>query len=151
MQTFLPIAPKIIELGSTTMGDYSQTFKVLDYKRLGKQRVEVYQLLLAIRDNGSWSKHPICKMWRESPVELATYGTQCCAEWISRGYKDTLRDKIIDLAWQFACNESFAGVPWWMGDEDFHASHRSNLLRKNPQHYRAYWKDEPDDLPYVWY
>lgn len=42
-------------------------------------------------------------------------------------------------------------LPWWMGDEEFHQSHRSNLLRKMPEHYRQYWSDEPDDIPYVWY
>jgi hypothetical protein len=40
--------------------------------------------------------------------------------------------------------------PPWLGNEDFHRSHRSNLLRKYPEHYRQFWPDEPDNLPYFW-
>ena len=31
-----------------------------------------------------------------------------------------------------------------------HASHRSNLLRKDPEHYMQFGWTEPPDLPYVW-
>lgn len=41
-------------------------------------------------------------------------------------------------------------LPPWLGDEDFHRSHRSSLLRKDPEHYRPLFPDDPDDLPYVW-
>lgn len=40
--------------------------------------------------------------------------------------------------------------PWWLGDPGFHAGHRSNLLRKDPDHYSRFGWLEPDDLPYVW-
>jgi hypothetical protein len=39
--------------------------------------------------------------------------------------------------------------PWW-GDERLHASHRSNLLRKDPAHYGRFGWAEPPDLPYFW-
>jgi alpha-tubulin suppressor-like RCC1 family protein len=29
-------------------------------------------------------------------------------------------------------------------------SHRSNLIRKMPEHYGPIWPDVPDDLPYYW-
>jgi hypothetical protein len=41
-------------------------------------------------------------------------------------------------------------MPPWLGDEAFHAAHRSNLLRKAPEYYRSFWPEEPDDLEYVW-
>jgi hypothetical protein len=44
----------------------------------------------------------------------------------------------------------FGQYPPWLGDEAFHASHRSNLLRKNPEWYGQFGWTEPDDLPYVW-
>lgn len=31
-----------------------------------------------------------------------------------------------------------------------HASHRSNLLRKEPEYYTQFGWTEPPDLPYVW-
>lgn len=33
---------------------------------------------------------------------------------------------------------------------DFHASHRSNLLRKDPVWYSQFNWTEPNNLPYVW-
>lgn len=44
----------------------------------------------------------------------------------------------------------YASYPSWLGDEEFHRSHRSNLLRKNEQHYQQFWPDERNDLEYVW-
>ena len=41
-------------------------------------------------------------------------------------------------------------MPRWLGDEAFHLSHRSNLVRKDPEFYRLRFGDVPDDLPYVW-
>ena len=42
-------------------------------------------------------------------------------------------------------------MPWWLGFEPFHASHRSNLLRKDPEFYSLHnWKDDPKD-PYIWH
>ncbi len=41
-------------------------------------------------------------------------------------------------------------LPPWLGDEALHLSHRSALVRKDPDHYRPQFPDVPDDLPYVW-
>ena len=41
-------------------------------------------------------------------------------------------------------------MPPWLGNEALHASHRSNLLRKDPGFYGRYGWTEPADLPYVW-
>jgi hypothetical protein len=53
--------------------------------------------------------------------------------------------------------EELAGaglLPSWLGDEDLHRSHRSNLIAKDPGFYRHRFTErfgaEPDDLPYVW-
>ena len=40
--------------------------------------------------------------------------------------------------------------PPWLGNEKFHAAHRSNLLRKNPVWYDKFGWREPNNLPYVW-
>lgn len=133
MQTFLPYP------------SFSESARVLDRQRLGKQRVEVMQLLKALRDGGGWANHPATKMWRGHTRYLALYGLAICDEWISRGYKDTCRERI---AFEFSRH---CGVPpAWLGDPEFHASHRSNLLRKAPEHYSQFGWTEPDDLEYVW-
>lgn len=56
-----------------------------------------------------------------------------------RQYFSELRDTYPDT-----------GMPPWLGDSDFHASHRSNLLRKDPEYYGEFnWTESPD-LEYVW-
>lgn len=127
MNTFLPHA------------DFARSAACLDRARLGKQRVEVLQLL-----RGSRPHHPASKMWRGFEAALAVYGLYVCVEWQSRGYRDTCYDKIEAYA------SDVRPLPPWFGDETFHASHRSNLLRKFPEHYSQFGWSEPSTLPYVW-
>jgi hypothetical protein len=132
---------------------------VLDNKRLGKQRVEVLQLLQALvpGSESSWQKHPACKMWRGHEFYLVQYGIVICDRWISKGFKDTCKDKILKI-YEENKHNFFAGhhpsyhnyYPEWLGNPAFHASHRSNLLRKFPEHYSKFEWTEPDNLPYVW-
>lgn len=136
MQTFLPYP------------DYALTATVLDRQRLGKQRVEVLQILRAPQGNGGgWVNHPAVRMWRGHEGSLICYGLAICKEWVSRGYQDTCKSKIADFSNMFPCYES---APEWFGDPDFHRAHRSNLIRKAPAHYKTLWPDVPDDLPYIW-
>lgn len=135
MQTFLPYP------------DFAQSAKVLDRQRLGKQRVEVLQLLKALKTNGAWSNHPAALMWKGYEPALVLYGLTVCNEWIRRGYKDTCYGKIFEYYPQALCY----GIesPPWLGNKDFHDSHKSNLMRKNPEHYSQYFNITPD-LEYVW-
>ena len=41
-------------------------------------------------------------------------------------------------------------LPTWLFDSELQRSHRSALVRKDPDHYRPHFPDVPDDLPYVW-
>src|SRR5947209_15556009 len=41
-------------------------------------------------------------------------------------------------------------LPTWLGDGRIHLSHRSALVRKDPDFYRPVFGDVPDDLPYHW-
>lgn len=38
----------------------------------------------------------------------------------------------------------------WLGNEFFHESHQSNLLRKDYAYYSQFNWNVPDDLPYIW-
>ena len=41
-------------------------------------------------------------------------------------------------------------LPYWLGNEEFHSSHRANLLRKDSEYYSKHgWTEDPND-PYVW-
>lgn len=133
MQTFLPYS------------DFRKSAKVLDRLRLGKQRVETYQILLTLKNGGRWSNHPAVKMWHGYENSLIEYGMTMCDEWLRRGYRDTVRQKL----WNMYPWHQPAPKPWWLGNPEFHRSHRSNLLRKDENHYSKYWKG-PIDLPYFW-
>lgn len=130
MQTFIPY-PDLLDSAA-----------VLDYKRLGKQRVEVIQILNAILNGGGWSNHPATKMWKEYPSSLAYYGIIICNEWIKRGYKDSCKAKIEALQ-----NPIWIEPHWW--NSKIHLSHQSNLVRKFPEHYTKYF-DVPNNLVYYW-
>ena len=41
-------------------------------------------------------------------------------------------------------------LPPWLGDDAFHRSHQSALVRKDPSTYAPLFPEVPDDLPYVW-
>jgi hypothetical protein len=134
MQTFLPVP------------DFAETARILDDVRIGKQRVEAYQIIRTLDGvTKGWRHHPAVKMWRGHEACLLDYGLAICAEWENRGYADTVRDKLAVHR-----RESPAVAPRWLGDPGLHASHRSNLLRKDPDFYGRYGWSEPPDLPYVW-
>lgn len=130
MQTFLPYP------------DFESSARVLDRQRLGKQRVEVLQILNALNgESRGWTSHPATRMWRGYVPALVCYGLAICAEWRARGYVDNCAPKIA------AFSDSGPTPPPWLGDP---ASHRSNLLRKAPEHYGKFGWTEPHDLPYIW-
>ena len=140
MQTFLPLP------------SFSESARILDNKRLGKQRVECLQILNVLsgkskknkHGNIAWSNHPAVLMWKGYESCLAHYGMTICDEWKKRGFKDTCYDKIK----MFLIGPIF--YPTWIGNDSFHASHRSNLLRKNKSFYGVYGWTEPPTLPYIW-
>jgi len=133
---------------------------ILDVKRHGKQRVECKQILLALEgvynSSGAWINHPAVKMWRNYEAALAGYGYAICKTWIRKGYKDFLLDFFKEKQKYYLELHSTNGDYWrlkyppWFGNEDFHASHRSNLLRKNAEYYSKFRWSEPNDIPYVW-
>ena len=138
MQTFLPYP------------DFAQSAKCLDNKRLGKQRVECLQILKALSDPSyGWQNHPAVKMWEGYKRPLLEYGLAICAEWTKRYFQDTCAAKMIALVNNVDELTDKVG-PCWLGDSAFHASHRSNLLRKDPVWYGQFGWTEPHDLPYIW-
>ena len=146
MQTFLPFA------------DFNQSAKVLDRMRLGKQRVEGLQIYNALTGQSKgWVNHPATKMWRGYELALVEYTLIMCNEWRSRGYNDnvtaTLLGKLdfesVNLYLLALIGDRKYAMPHWLGDEAFHASHRSALMRKLPDFYNQYgWHDDMEE--YVW-
>lgn len=147
MQTFLPYA------------DFDGSARALDVRRLGKQRVEGIQVIRGLTVPGyGWRHHPAVRMWQGFAEALGRYAITCCEVWSELGFADTCAATIrADLAAagvsriRSQADLADAGaLPPWLGDETFHRSHQSSLLRKDPAFYGARFEGVPDDLPYVW-
>jgi hypothetical protein len=109
-------------------------------------------------------------MWKGHEYHLGLYllaGCDVLKERTGKEYSE-IREKIrAEMA-----KHRNTGPPPWLGNEDFHASHRSNLLRKvslaqqkavetkkdrdiqNARYQKEWYQQfnwtEPDNLPYVW-
>lgn len=132
MQTFLPYP------------DFTASARVLDNKRLGKQRLECKQLLKAIEHGGGWANHPATKMWRNYPDALRAYYNAILCEWVARGFYNTMQLESVPKKYK---------LPPWLGNTEFHRSHRSNLLRKDPRYYHMFsvgLSAVDNDLQYIW-
>lgn len=129
MQTFLPYP------------DFEKSAKVLDFRRLGKQRGEALTIIRAIEVGNGWSNHPATKMWKGYTQALKLYHDTIIKEWVDRGYENNM--ELYDV-------KSPIEFPPWLGDERLHRSHRSNLLRKDPEYYGRYGWKVPPDLDYFW-
>ena len=137
MQTFLPFP------------NFRQSAEVLDFRRLGKQRVEVLQILRALestKKDAGWINHPAVKMWEGYQYALSIYGLECCVAWENRGYnRGTTRDEIL---WRAKRYSGTGGIPhakpFWFGDDRFHSAHRRMLVWKMPDHYLVKFVDVPE-------
>ncbi|AMO61898.1 Uncharacterised protein [Mycolicibacterium phlei] len=148
MQTFLP-CPR-----------FDESARVLDTRRLGKQRVETIQVVRALTVPGyGWRHHPAAAMWAGYEEALVRYGLDICAQWTDLGHADTCAATMLaDLTAHTGIGqprsqndlEAAGELPPWLGDPAFHRSHQSSLVRKDPEHYRRFFPDVPDDLEYLW-
>jgi hypothetical protein len=148
MQTFLPYP------------DFLASARVLDPKRLGKQRVETLQVLRGlVLPTYGWRHHPAVKMWAGYEEALGRYALDVAEVWTGNGRADTtVATFLADLAaatgiTTIRSQQEMAAadeLPPWLGDEKFHESHRSALLRKDAGFYGPLFGAVPADLPYVW-
>ena len=138
MQIFLPYS------------DMLKSLSCLDNKRLGKQRVETYQIISAITKRPKldgtpykgWLNHPCTIMWKNYLPALKLYFNYSIYLWVNRGFNNTMKPEIIS-------NQDVI-IPPFIGNERFHSSHRANVLKKDQSFYSNYgWSENPQD-PYVW-
>ena len=137
MQTFLPYE------------SFEKSAQTLDWRRLGKQRVEGMQIINAItgktRKDGKpykvWINHPCSVMWRDYAPALKHYTNVFIQEWINRGYNNNMEMYEVKNM----------ELPYWIGDERVHSSHRANLLRKDKEYYSKFCWNENSESPYCWF
>ena len=140
MQTFLPYP------------SFTKSALSLDYRRLGKQRVEgrqILEILLGETDGGGWKNHPAVKMWRGYESALAEYVLCICDVWVNiHGYKDNQAKIVQKLMDKHHLHLPVA--PPWFGDPRLHLSHQSRLIQKDSYFYEDVFPDAPKNIPYWW-
>ena len=120
--------------------DHRRSAEFLDDRRLGRQRVEAKQVLLAIlrrrgvlRDGRrGWLNHPVVLMYDAGPYidDLVEYFYAVVEEWTRRGYKSNISlDDVESLL------REVEGIPGTPVTEDLAREYRRVLLLKEPCHY----------------
>ena len=146
MQTFLPNQ------------DFTKSAELLDWRRLGKQRVETLQILRALLwETEGWRNHPAALMWEGYEFQLSRYGLYMCREWKRRGYNPGVTQPQLRALYNVMKEDPTAyphAKPWWLGRKKFHQAHRRMLVWKAPNHYLGLFKDVlevPEVKPEYWW
>lgn len=132
------------------------SLQVLDDARLGKQRLEIYQIYQILTSDKP-ANHPAVRMVLD-PIDrerylgfVIYYHNECLNEWISRGKNNNMKK----LKYQRSDGSKITEIeyPWYMGWKEFHLTHQASLFRKHPYYYL---KKFPDLSPfflergYIW-
>jgi hypothetical protein len=124
-----------------TSDDLRECARSLDYRRLGKQRVEAYQIWRCLQGlTKGWRNHPAVKAWEGHRCALAMYTNVMIDEWIARGYNNTMQ-KLPHCK-----NPRF---PSWWGWEPMIKSHQASLNRKDSSFY-SFQVGDYKDHGYIW-
>jgi len=161
MQTFVPL-----------IESHADIARVLDRKRLNKQALEGWQILMVLleldpqgefRPAKGWKNHPAVKMWRGHEMALYTYIQAMVDEWIARGYKSTIGQKAEAtmrraLELNLLTDSSYSNPPWLRNLQSYKeiaSSHRTALLSKDYSWYSQFgWSEDqghrPETYEYIW-
>lgn len=120
--------------------NFTEIARILDWRRLSKQRVEARQILDGFLNpvKNGWKNHPASRMWTGHLPALAQYMNCMIKEWINRGYNNTM--KLSDLP-----DKNIVVYPSWLGTEKYHSAYRAILLAKNYEYYSKFgWREIPN-------
>lgn len=151
MQTFLPYP------------DFLKSAQVLDKKRCWKQVVEAKQIISILshleecpKDNVPWKNHPAVKMWENHIPELAIYFNSFLNISIDIHKINTKYDYYRPIFFYgkraFVHDSIILNFPFWLGNEDFHRSHRARLIEKDRDFYLPSFPNDErfNDGKYLW-
>ena len=130
---------------------FGRSASVMDSRTLSIQRYDAWRLLHLLTKGipEGMKVTPTILMWKNYPSWVACYGMATSLEWEARSNK---KSEITEM---FRHHLDVADVtdpyPPWLGDSVLHLSHRSNMIRLDPDHYMTLWPDLPEGLPLVFY
>lgn len=128
---------------------------ILHDEEVFRVRQHALFILGVLAGHNQHMKHsPVVTMWRGSELILVSYGVTMCREWRTRGNSDKLESQIYAYADEALSANIFTpdvngNMPWWLGNEGFHMSHRSNLMSLRPDFYSKLWSGVEPGLPLV--
>lgn len=125
---------------------FHKSLVLIDDARLSKQRQDVLRILRGIMGEEPW--HISHAGWEGYEYTLGVFGMSACSVWQNqRGHRDSIA---------FQLHEILEGVPHdlvqppWIGDLNFHRSHRSYLVRRMPEFYAEKFPNNPEGMPLLW-
>lgn len=119
----------------------SECAQSLDRLRLGKQRVEAYQIWRCLKGiKSGWRNHPAVLMWKGHECALAMYTNAMIDEWKFRGYRNNM---------EYLPHCKSPEFPWWWGWPPVRLSHQASLNRKDSEYYH-FPRTKYSDYGYVW-
>ena len=137
---------------------FVKSMEFLDTLTLDRQRIEAAMILEVLTEEDylphvkfvspfnrefiHWFKCPSVQMWKGYEEWLKLYIACAIGEFKFRGHSSNIATPKYDTSLQ--------DPPEWLGLEELHASHRSNLIRRLPSHYQKFWPSENEELPYYW-
>lgn len=161
MQSFVP-----------SVKSFTACAKLLDNRRLNKNALEGWQILMTLleldphgnhRVPKGWVNHPAVRMWRGHEGALTSYIVSMVMEWEKRGYKSTIALKALTTYAQAKqlgrITSDSHKLPAWMQDkklfDQIASSHRMALLNKDYEWYSQFgWSEDtgsrPDTYDYIW-
>lgn len=138
MQVFLPYP------------DFARSVSCLDPSRLGNQ---IYRECLTLV-RGGWPNHPASRMWQGYEYWLCEYALEGLQELTRRGKHYPQHYETFE---RLQKDFEKSPLPWWLGDDRLHSSHRAALLYKDYRWYSQFgWTEETPipnskgSLPYFW-
>jgi hypothetical protein len=143
--------------------DLQNSSQLLDYRRLGKQRVEAIQVAdVLLRKAGllndgkkGWINHVVLSYWYNEEGNwlpaLLDYTQVTIDEWISRGYKNTIDlTKWRNLVGQYPYLFRFDNPPWAKYADEIILTHRAKLLQKDTVYYMNTFMEHNIAIPFNW-
>lgn len=119
-----------------TSSSVTECAQNLDYRRLGKQRLEAWEMINILEGkktaSNGYASHPAVAMWKGHVTGLKIYFNAVVDEWVARGYNNTMSKYVIDSKDTKHADEL---MPWWFSCPVFHLAHKCALLLKEPKHY----------------
>lgn len=130
--------------------NFEECARSMDSRTLTIQRFDAWRLLHMLQHGvpAGMGQNATLRMWRDYPTWVAAYGMAICLEWektsdrpseLTQLFRDYL--DVIDVTEDY---------PRWLGDSMLHMSHRSNMIKLDPDRYMKLWPGVIEGMPLMW-